>query len=546
MKVYKQLVNTFLRSEDMDAPKQKKQKLFYALMGIISIVFIMIPCCALVGYLSYAFALALFGNSAGTLFVIHFISLFSVVFGINVILNVFYFAGDIEFILPLPIQPYKVIAAKFTTAYFAESVMQFIILLSAMVGYFIAAGGNILTVLYALVGVVTLPVAPLAYCGIICVVLMGLTKWIRNKEHVRKLSMIFTLIVIAAGVSCINLLKDVDMEGVANALMEGRVAFVNVMSVVFPTNALLVKSVETGSILQFLLYILINVAVVGLFLVLAQFLYYRGVLGMSSAGGASKSGRKKRRIKARKPEVSYFFKECKVLFRTPAFFLNCIVINVLWPVLLYVIYAMQSDGGIIEHYIVMYHMGNETMKWGAVLIVLAVSVLLTAANSIASSAITREGKQYYVMKYLPVNYKKQLHIKAFLSILVSGAFVWLYIIVCSVVLDVSNATCWYYMLISILQVVFITYFGIYLDTINPKLAWDDELNALRGNTNVFFNMAYAMMISIAFAVVMLLLFMFTKLTLIILENALVLVLVAANVIMIRIVERKGVENLKEL
>ena len=102
------------------------------------------------------------------------------------------------------------------------------------------------------------------------------------------------------------------------------------------------------------------------------------------------------------------------------------------------------------------------------------------------------------------------------------------------------------MLISILQVVFITYFGIYLDTINPKLAWDDELNALRGNTNVFFNMAYAMMISIAFAVVMLLLFMFTKLPLIILENALVLVLVAANVIMIRIVERKGVENLKEL
>ena len=46
-------------------------------------------------------------------------------------------------------------------------------------------------------------------------------------------------------------------------------------------------------------------------------------------------------------------------------------------------------------------------------------------------------------------------------------------------------------LLSLLSVAYSSYFGIYMDSVNPKLIWDDELNALRGNYNIFFNMAMA-------------------------------------------------------
>ena len=48
-------------------------------------------------------------------------------------------------------------------------------------------------------------------------------------------------------------------------------------------------------------------------------------------------------------------------------------------------------------------------------------------------------------------------------------------------------------------VFFITYLGIVLDSIQPKLIWDDEINALRGNVNVFFNMAFAIFAIVFFS-----------------------------------------------
>ena len=41
--------------------------------------------------------------------------------------------------------------------------------------------------------------------------------------------------------------------------------------------------------------------------------------------------------------------------------------------------------------------------------------------------------------------------------------------------------------------MFISCLGIWLDSMHPKLVWEDELNALRGNLNVFYNMAFAIL-----------------------------------------------------
>ena len=150
------------------------------------------------------------------------------------------------------------------------------------------------------------------------------------------------------------------------------------------------------------------------------------------------------------------------------------------------------------------------------------------------------------MKYIPVDYRVQLHVKALVSIIISGGFMVFYIVLCSVWMRVENLTSWYYIIVSLLEVVFVTYFGLYLDTVNPKLVWDDELNALRGNTHVFFNMAYAMIITLAVVVIMLGLYLFTKFPLWAFELLLLVVLVLADWGMIRICCNKGIKNLEEL
>ncbi len=545
MQVYKQLVKTFLSSTDVDSPRQKNQKLFYAILGFISVCFIMIPCCLLVGYLSYALALGLNGSGVGVTFLTHFIALFSVAFGISVILNVFYFSGDLPMVLPLPIPPYKLIAAKFTAAYVSESVMQFMILIAIFVGYMIGAGFGVMPIIAGVIGFITIPVAPLTYCGILCIILMGLTKWIRNKEHVRRLGMIFALFIVVAALSMVGLLKDVDFNGFAESLASGGVAFMNVMNVVFVGNFLLGKALE-GSIISLLLYLLYHLFIVSLFLVIADKLYIKGVVGILSGGDGASKKRSVKGMKLRTPIKSYLVKEFRTLFRTPAFFLNCVVVNLLWPLLIYVVYVMNKESSAFDKFWVLYQTGNEGVRWVVVLAVFGLSVLLTAMNSLGSSAITREGKYYYAMKYLPISYKKQLHMKALVSIIISSVFVFAYIIALSIVLNVDNAVSWYYLLLSFMEIVFTTYFGLYLDTINPRLNWDDELNALRGNTNVFFNMAYAILIAGAFAGVAYALYRFTNIPLVAMEMVLLVVALVGDVFMVNLCIKKGSENIKEM
>lgn len=536
-----------MRSGEMDEPKQKRQRLFYALLGMIAVIGVMIPCCVLVGYITYAFTLGLSGSTAGFLMMVHLVALFSIVFGIHVILNVFYFAGDIPVVLPLPVAPRTLIAAKFTAAYWNETVMQVLLLLSAFVGFFAMVQEKWWMYPVALAGIVTLPLAPLLYCGIICIVMMAFVRRLRNKNTARKLSMLLVVIVMALAVMGLGLLGGIDMEHFTQQLAESKVAFVNVMNYIFPTNWLFIKAMNNQQIGWFFLYLLANAVLIVIFLAVAERFYLRGVLGMLEAGsGAKKMRHRHNRSKNAKPWLAYLKKEWKVLYRTPAFFTNCLIINAMWPILLYVIYIMQKDNQMLQEYYLLYTLGNEGIQWLTTLFLLVITVLVTAANSIASTGITREGKNYTFMKQIPVCYHTQLNVKALVSILVSGSVMVIYIIAAAIFLEVSNLTSWFYIVISLLEVVFITYFGLYLDTINPKLFWDDELNALRGNANVFFNMAYAMILSAIFTVAMIVIYRFTKIPLRMMEVILLIVLVIADIIMYRLCITKGKDNIEQL
>jgi ABC-2 type transport system permease protein len=280
--------------------------------------------------------------------------------------------------------------------------------------------------------------------------------------------------------------------------------------------------------------------------VIADKLYIKGVVGILSGGDGASRKRNAKGMQLRTPAKSYLVKEFRTLFRTPAFLLNCVIVNFLWPLLIYVVYVMNKESSAFDKFWILYQTGNEGARWIVALAVFGISVLLTAMNSLGSSAITREGKYYYAMKYLPISYKKQLHMKALVSIIISSVFCFIYIILLSIVLNVDNAVSWYYLILSFAEIIFTTYFGLYLDTINPRLNWDDELNALRGNTNVFFNMAYAIMIAGAFAGIAYMLYVFTTIPLLAMEMILLVVTIVADILMVNICIKKGSENIEEM
>src|SRR5690606_23826159 len=111
----------FKNGESMISFSKKKQSnpwLIYMLLALA-----MLPIAVVIGSIVGDMYLMLVEiNQEGALLALGFmlISVMIFFFGIFYVMNIFYFANDIETLLPLPFQPAQILGAKFTTAVFYE------------------------------------------------------------------------------------------------------------------------------------------------------------------------------------------------------------------------------------------------------------------------------------------------------------------------------------------------------------------------------------------------------------------------------------------
>ena len=557
MKMYAKLVRTFLLSGEMPKSEKKNKVKFYITLGIIATVFIFIPCFLLMAFLvgtatvgikeeilSNSLYAANIGN--GLLLVIQFICIFSMIFGFNIILNTFYFSGDIEHILPLPIKPRILISSKFMSVLISESIMEFLFLLAAFLGFLIVTDFNILTVIISIIGVLTLPILPLVYCGIIALLIMRFTKLIKNKNNA--LTLVLLGIVVIIGIVAIGYVNNDSITEFVKMLASGQIKFIDIMNYVFASTYFLVKAISEMSIGAFLIYLLINGLAYIIFMALADKIYINGVKRISNNAVHQKRSISKVLANTKKNnyKVTYLKKELKLLTRTPSFFSNCILSNLLWPIIIILIYLIQGQDNVIVEF-VNHYKEQEALGLLVVFIsVFVISAILTTANSIASSSISREGKHFPFMKYIPMDYKTQLNIKALVSIIISFGFNFIYLLIISYYLKATFIDFMVFSLITLLSSIFFTYLGIYLDTINPKLIWEDELNALRGNENTFFSMAISMIIAAVLSGGIYYLNKVVLIPLVILKIVLISLLLIGSVLMYCKVMNKGIKNITEV
>ena len=201
MRSYFSLVSVFRKAMKMDKPTEKSQKVKVALLGFIAIFFVMIPVAAGCGIFVNLItgSLSEVGKeSIGIELILGFISLFTMVFALNVIFNEFYFSNDIEYLLPLPLRASQITGAKFTTAFLSENFMQFLLVLTSIIGFGLAYDMSFLQWITAIIGGFLLPVIPMVYCAIISLLLMSFTRIIKSRDTIRTMSVIVTFIILIA------------------------------------------------------------------------------------------------------------------------------------------------------------------------------------------------------------------------------------------------------------------------------------------------------------------------------------------------------------
>ncbi len=518
---------------DNDPFKFRALKITIAILGSC----IMFGCAILVGYFTKLLTDAVIilegnGTEAAQL-IMYFISVFGGVFGINVICGWLFFSSDLSRLLPYPFKPSEICMSKFIVGYMQESIMEFLIVIGILIGYMISYGMSIIGVISSVFGVVLLPVLPLFYCALFSMIFMSLAKKVHSFKSVNMVSALCGLVFVAIFVISLLQLEDITAESFIYSLADGTNAFMKIMQCVFFTVPLLCYAISQKSILLLLLFIVAHVVMLVVLYALSSVLYMNGVTAVLSAG--------KRMSKAdKKSSRSYglftacLLRDIKTLLRTPTYIVNCIIPTLILPIGGMIILCGGSES--------LKALINE-QKYPSILVfftIIIISCLLTAMSGLSASSFTREGNHADLLKYIPVPYKTQINAKVATSFVFTVPTTIIGVVLCCVGIGCSVWLTLACVVGAVLAVISTVYLGILFDSMHPKLVWDDELSALRGNMSTFFHMAVAIGVGVVFAV---LYFLLAKYMLI---PVVLAVLAVGTVIIAVFCSKKTVQLLEEM
>ena len=184
-------------------------------------------------------------------------------------------------------------------------------------------------------------------------------------------------------------------------------------------------------------------------------------------------------------------KEAKVLMRTMTYRMNCIYANLLWPILALFVMVETPRNAFLKDYADSLRAGDTLSSVILFAVFIAAAFIASGLNSIASTSFTREGVHIDMLKYLPAPLEDQIRAKVLIAVLFTFIPEAVAVVMVSVSLG-QFAMMPLYVLVSLVCVIIATVIGVVMDSISPYTIWSDELSALRGNLNCFFNLAAEM------------------------------------------------------
>ena len=265
----------------------------------------------------------------------------TLVFGVSMVVTYFYMATDLGTLLALPISPSLIVAAKFTLCMAYEYLMVVMYTGPMVAGYGVASGGGPLYWIAAVFVCVLLPVIPLSYAAVIIMIIMRVFRRLKNKKV---LTVISTVVAVAAALLLSIFGQSLsDQTNAAGALSTARQ--LNGAYYVFPQLYLAQGALVGENILLLILFIAATALTIFVFLLLARVLYIKGAMGMSEVSSKRRAlsrGETRKFMKKDGAFGSYVRVEIAKVLRSPVYFMNGVMMGLLWPLLIGIILIAGS------------------------------------------------------------------------------------------------------------------------------------------------------------------------------------------------------------
>ncbi|MBR3463973.1 MAG: hypothetical protein IKH23_02745 [Clostridiales bacterium] len=540
--IIRRLASVIMRSNSMEEAGNKKRKAWIMGFTAFVLLFVVIPVTVMTGFFTFILTKGLMQTGHpefGIKLMYGLISIFTVVFGINVIFNELYFEDDISYLLPLPLKPEELVLSRFLAVFVGENMMQFAVVIAVVTGFGIAHPMNVPQWIISLAAGFLLPVIPMAVIAIVGMLLMTFTRFIKKKETVRRISYAIIILILAAGAM---MLVSIDISEIVVFIIEGtasNVLFVKILDIIFPQTGLIADFMASGSVWPILVFAAICLLSLVLLSVCARLFYMESVTRLNETTHVQKNAASSQSVVFRSAGMSLFIKEMRILVRTPAFMTNCVAANFVWPVFV-LIFAkiMRADLGRAA---LSAYFAEQSHKTAAMAVILALTMVTAAMNCLGSDSFSREGKGFDYIKFIPVSYKLQWNVKTAAAMIwtLAGTVPFFAFFVIYAGFEVLTAVITMVLVIS--SAFFVTELGMLLDSLNPKLFWLDALSALRENYNTVFCMGITIVLCGLLAGGL-----FLPFPALVIAGTETLVLCISDVVLYMMSMRSGVRNLMQI
>ena len=427
------------------------------------------------------------------------------IFGVAIVqtvfssINILYFTKDNEYLLPLPLKPYQIILARTNVLIIGEYIMIFFLGLIPLVMFGVLTGAGITYYILMLITILILPILPILLISIIVMFIMSFAKLTKNRNKFQLIaSLLLLAIIIVLSISISGTNEELTNEEMAQMVVQAN-GMMNLIKGYIPTIDFSINALTTNSLFTAIIEVLKTVGITILatiiYVLIAQKIYFKGLVGNLFGGGAKATNKKinQKQYQNSKLYKSYVGKEFNTLLRNPVFLMQCLLPAILIPILMMAVTVAGLNGQEVGIEQMMQSFDQiPTNTFIISCVILGIIQFFTMFVYISITAISRDGESAVFMKYIPVSLYKQYIYKIIPNIIMNIVTIIITLVMAQYVLRLPIATLILLFIVATIMGILQSILMIIVDLKRPKLKWDSEYEVAKQNLNLIFPMLLSM------------------------------------------------------
>ncbi len=383
-----------------------------------------------------------------------------------------YYLNDMELqLLSMPIKPRALFSAKFVAVYLTEAAIALFFMVTTMVIFGIKENPHPLFYVWGTIAGLLLPLPALAASYLIQIPLLSFARFLRNKRTIMIVGGIIGILFgLGFNVYFQRMMPPVSNPAARSAEFAGPDSIIARMGQSYPPalfawRAMANPASSTGffAMLQLLFACAIGPAFVMLLLSGA---YAKSLIGFNES---------------HRPFLTMVRREFDMMNREPMYLLNGPFIVVMLPLIMGIMYVVQKDALLSDPDMA----GIKALVDGGFGVVVAAlaGAFMGSSTSIASTAVSRDAKALPFIKSLPVKPGTYLLAKLGHALIfgVVGSAIGVGLVAFLMKMRAPDVLAGFAVALSLSSLLNLA--GLWLDTANPRLTWDNPIAAMKQNPN---------------------------------------------------------------